>query len=487
MATITFLSTDIETKKIEFGLDEKMKDVCKKYAQEINKNIKQLVFYSNGKKLIKKMTVSEFNKSNPKNELFVVKMNENVDSESEEEKKEKEKEKANSKKLKEEIIDSIKNDKKEITYEKTQELIVQYGFDSKKRIEEEKKEHPENFIEIEEAIKKKDEDEKLYVLGQLGKSLKEMGIEVAIDKTEGKNIDDSLIVNQFISSGILEERKYEIHYKDDDIDVNEKYEIISNRNGKQGQFIEKMKEFLSKNIGVPKEEIFIGNIREGCLAFDAISKKQNIREKMEKLAEQNAKIEMIYEKNILEACKLTKDMLDVKGNRKPKEWPKSEEKRGGMTYYPPSNNWVGYGLKVLGKYDDGNNDWIAMDNNKNEWAVAYHGTSTEAVEPICKEGGKFFSTFKEGAKHQKCKDYININKNSQNLYKICKEGAYASPKLDYAEKYCGKHSSPAMIMCRVNPNKIRIPDGEYGKNEYITDGTRNTIRPYRILVKLNNK
>ena len=120
MATITFLSTDIETKRIEFDLDEKMKDVCKKYAQEINKNIKQLVFYSNGKKLIKKITVSEFTKSNPKNELFVVKMNENVDSESEEEKKEKEIEKANSKKLKEEIIDSIKNDKKEITYEKTQ-------------------------------------------------------------------------------------------------------------------------------------------------------------------------------------------------------------------------------------------------------------------------------------------------------------------------------------------------------------------------------
>jgi hypothetical protein len=191
-----------------------MKDVCEKYAQEINKDIKQLVFYSNGKKLIKKMTVSEFNKSNPKNELFVVKMNENVDSESEEEK-------ANSKKLKEEIIDSIKNDKKEITYEKTQELIVQYGFDSQKRIEEEKKEHPENFIEIEEAIEKKGKDEKLYVLGQLAKSLKDKGIEVAIDKTESKNNDDSLIVNQFISSGILEESKYEIHFEDD-IDINKK-------------------------------------------------------------------------------------------------------------------------------------------------------------------------------------------------------------------------------------------------------------------------
>ena len=40
-------------------------------------------------------------------------------------------------------------------------------------------------------------------------------------------------------------------------------------------------------------------------------------------------------------------------------------------------------------------------------------------------------------------------------------------------------------MCRVNPNKIRIPQGEYEKKEWITDGTRNTIRPYRILININ--
>ena len=44
----------------KFDLKEKMKDACKKYADEIKKNIKHLVFYSNGKKLHKKMTVSEF-------------------------------------------------------------------------------------------------------------------------------------------------------------------------------------------------------------------------------------------------------------------------------------------------------------------------------------------------------------------------------------------------------------------------------------------
>jgi len=38
MATITFLSTKFETKRIEFGLEERMKDACKKYAEEIKKD-----------------------------------------------------------------------------------------------------------------------------------------------------------------------------------------------------------------------------------------------------------------------------------------------------------------------------------------------------------------------------------------------------------------------------------------------------------------
>jgi hypothetical protein len=480
MSTITFLSQDIGTETINCNVNEKMKTVCLNYAKKVDKYIKRLIFFSDGQKLNKKISVNEFIKSNPEKELFVVLMDEDVDSESEEEEK-KEKEKANSKKLKEEIIDSIKNTNAKITYEKTQELITQYGFDCQKRIEKEKKEHPENFINIEDAIKKKDTDKKLYALGQLGKSLKNMGIEVAIDKTEGQNKDDSLIVNQFICSGMLQERKYEIHFEDD-IDINNKYEIINNENGEQEKFIEKMKGFIYENTKIPKNEIFITNIREGCIAFDSIIKNQDPRDKMKKLAE-NKKIKSIYEKNILGACKLTKDMLDDLGNRRPEEWPKSQQIRGGMPYYPPTDNWVGYGLKVLGQYDNGNDDWIAMDGNPNEWAVAFHGTSKTAVEPICKKYGKFFSNIDEGATQQKCQKCLNVNEKSKNDYKICGQGAYASPHLNYACKYC----KGAMIMCRVNPNKIRIPQGKYEKDEYITDGTRDTIRPYRLLVELNSQ
>jgi len=471
MSTITFLSTEIDTKEIKCKSNEKMKDVCKRYAKEINKNYKQLVFFSDGQKLNKKISVNEFINLNPEKELFVVLMDKNINSDSDEEK-------ANSQKIKKEIIESIKNPKKEITYEKTQELIVQYGFDLQKRIEKEKKEHPENFIKIEEAIKKKDTNEKLYVLGQLGKSLKNMGIEVAIDKTEGKNDDDSLIVNQIISSGMLQESKYEIHFEDG-YDIKKKYEIINNENGEQEKFIEKTKGFLSENIGIPKNDIFIGNIREGCIAGDVIITKKNnvdIRKKMIKLAESN-KIKKIYEKNILGACKLTPDMLDERGNRNPEEWPEPPQIRGGVPYNPPTHNWVGYGLKVLGQYDNGNNDWIAMNNNPKEWAVAYHGTSESAVKPICKAGGKFFSSSNEGAKGQAYKNNDNTNKRSQKLYPKCKEGAYGSPFLDEAIKY----SKGAVIMCRVNPNNVRIPHPRI----WITDGTRNDIRPYRILIDLN--
>jgi hypothetical protein len=455
-----------------------MKDVCKRYADEIKKDIKNLVFYSNGKKLHKKMTVSEFIETNPEKELYVVLMDENINSESEEEQ-------AQSKNLKKEIFDCIIRHKKEITYEKSKELISQYGIECKKRIEKEKKEHPEYFIEIEDAIKNKDKNNKLYVIGQLGKSLENMGIEVAIDKREGENKEDSLIINQIISSDIMQEIKYEFHYKENDI--NQKYSVISDEDGEQKKFVKEFKRLLSKKTGFSEKNITLSNFREGSICFNVSIQDEDedkISERLEEFSKSD-NIECIYEKSILEACKLSQDMLDERGNRDPSEWPKPPQKRGGMPYNPPTNNWIGYGLKVLDEYDEGNNDWIAMDGNPKEWAVAFHGTGASNVEPICKKGGKFFSRKVKGqAVRQKCEDLPNMNPKSQNEYEKCKQGAYVSPSLDYANYYAQNKESPVVIMCRVDPNKIRIPKG-YEEDEWITDGTRNTVRPYRILIKLN--
>ena len=53
-------------------------------------------------------------------------------------------------------------------------------------------------------------------------------------------------------------------------------------------------------------------------------------------------------------------MLDWRGNRDPSEWPVSPQIRGGMPYFPPTHDWIGYGLKVIDQYDYGNNEWVEM-------------------------------------------------------------------------------------------------------------------------------
>ena len=311
MSTITFQSKDIDTKIIKCKLEDKIEDVCRRYAKEINKAIDRLEFFLNDKELNKSMTVKEFNRSNPQKKIFV-----------------------------------------------------------------------DIFFYHEES----DNDE-----------------------------------ISFPNGGIS-------------FDINPKSVININN--------------LFKNI-IPSIQEKIFNI-------------------------------------LLNECKLTPDMLDERGNKNPSEWPKNPQKRGGYTYYPPTYNWIGFGLKVWDEYDNGNNDWIAKDSNPNEWAIAYHGTSASAVRPICIKDRKFYSSMKEGAIRQKLRDLININPKSKNLYQICGEGAYSCPSFEYASNYSKFFNIGVIIMCRVNPSKIRIPQGKYEETDWLTDGTRNTIRPYRILIELNN-
>ena len=482
MTDLTFMTTTGDETVINCNNNDIMKDVCKKYANTIGKRYKQLVFFSNYLKINKKLTVKDFKQKNPNEPYILVKiMDIDFENDSDEDKKA-------SDDLRKKIIDEIKNDKITPTYEKMQELVLQYGFDTEKRIQEEMKKNPENFIKVENAVKLEKSNENLFILGKLGESLESMGIKVAIDKRDNLKTDDYIINNQFISSGIIKKNKYEIHIEEKD---NLKRHKILHDQNEQKKFIDQWRENISNYVLVPKKNIFIANIREGSVTMDAIftnldvkdiyGKDLNLDERMKNFANYHPQILSIYVKNILGACKLTLDMLDKRGNRLPGEWAKPGEKRGHVEYFPPDNNWVGYGLKVWDQYDNKNNDWIGMNGNDNEWAVAYHGTSENAVKPICSKNGKFYSSYKEGARGQKCQNYDNINTLSKHLYPKCGEGTYCSPYLSYAQGY----SKGVIIMCRVNPRLMRVPSGKYGHDEWITDGTRNTIRPYRLLYRLN--
>ena len=50
-----------------------------------------------------------------------------------------------------------------------------------------------------------------------------------------------------------------------------------------------------------------------------------------------------------------------------------KQTRGGCDYYQPSAPLVRIGLSVGDKFDE--NDWIKMDGNPKEWAVAFHGVT----------------------------------------------------------------------------------------------------------------
>ena len=192
---------------------------------------------------------------------------------------------------------------------------------------------------------------------------------------------------------------------------------------------------------------------------------------------------------------MTPNMLDPKGNRE-SGWGENE-KTGGFVYYPPKG-WKGFGLKVVGKYDDGKDDWYAYIGNEKEWAIAYHGigiggdckTVENSTLNIIKGG------FKAGS-GQACRYDKNINErykpNDKNDIdndhsKTVGEGVYCSPSPEVMDVYAQTSSTTINgklykmgFMMRVKPDKIRI--SEIIPDYWVLDGTTNEMRPYRIMLK----
>jgi len=264
-------STGDDERTISCDYNDTLKTVFKKYAKEIYKDFKQLIFFYDGEKLNKKLTVKQYKtKMQKSNEDYILVkiMDIAIESDSDDEKE--------STSLRQTIIDEIKDINKTPTYEKMQEFVVQYGYDMEKKIEKEIKKNPQNFIGVQEAVKKENSNEKLFILGKLGESLENMGIKVVIDKREDSNDDEYIINNQFISSGIIKKNKYEIHIEENDNE--KKYQILNNKI-KQQKFIEEWKETISNYVSIPKKDIFITNIREGSLKFDMIVKNSELLNK----------------------------------------------------------------------------------------------------------------------------------------------------------------------------------------------------------------
>lgn len=371
----------------------------------------------------------------------------------------------------------------------------------KEEIIEEQKDNPEKFISIDDALKEENE-KTLFCLGILAKNLENMGIITAIEKNPSNDVDDqeaSNILLQFITSGILQKPKLDFHF---DFGRERNNQLLDDKD-EQEKFNNKLKKKLSIEYNIPEDKIIVTNAQRGSYKVQVIFESEEFNQKnidINKFKnncttqefEELKKLKEIHEGLIIEGCKLDPNMLDSRGNKE-SGW-KENEKRGGYPYSPPIG-WKGYGLKVMDIYDEGNNDWIAKDGNPNEWAVAYHGIGTRLGGTVENATRQILMGGFKSADGQAYKDYTNDNPNYKcedkepDNSKTIGDGVYCSP--DPKNMYLfAKKTNPIKankkqyfmgFMMRVKPDKIRFSNSR--KDYWVLDGTKDQMRPYRIMIK----
>jgi hypothetical protein len=128
------------------------------------------------------------------------------------------------------------------------------------------------------------------------------------------------------------------------------------------------------------------------------------------------------------------------------------EKRGNLDYFPPKG-FIRYGLKVSGKFDNGNETWLGYNNEPGEWTVAYHGTNCSSVKSI------LGSSLRSGTHNVYGKGIYCTSK-------VEEAAGYASEKFTLKLQNGKKASFQYVFMCRVNVNhahkctEIPCPDAE---------------------------
>ena len=385
---------------------------------------------------------------------------------------------------------SIFNKKEEVK-EILEDMCI-IGSIMKKEIIEEKKYNPEKFITTKKALSEKN-NKQIFCLGVLAQNLENFGIVTAIEKNpnndeESQNASNTVL--QFITNGLMNKNKYNFHF---DFGTQRNNELLTNKI-EQEKFNNKLRKKLSIEYKIPESKIILTNPQKGSYEIQVIFETDEFNEadvlNMDKFRakcqnDNNFKelshLKTIHKSLIMEGCMLSENMLDSEGNRE-SGWEVGG-KRGGYPYYPPEG-WKGFGLKVKGKYDEGNDDWLAYDGNSNEWAVAYHGIGTKLGMTLEKATHNIIAGGFKAGKGQAYEYDDDANHPGQKVGK----GVYCSPQPSVMDSYAhstnvnGKSYKMGFMM-RVKPDKIRYSNNM--KDYWVLDGTTEEMRPYRILIKEN--
>ena len=119
-------------------------------------------------------------------------------------------------------------------------------------------------------------------------------------------------------------------------------------------------------------------------------------------------------------------------------------KRGGLDYFQPSSDWVRLGLRVRGRYDSGNDDWLRMDGHPGEWAVGFHGSTIEGTSSICDS-----RNFRVGPRNMFESD-SDTNKLSDQYGQPCGKGIYFASSIQIAEGYSKASVDDKQVVMQVS-------------------------------------
>ena len=185
-------------------------------------------------------------------------------------------------KKKEEIVERQKKYmsgeiKKENVKEVLEDMCV-LGSIMKEEIIEEKKKNPEKFVSIEDATKEENKKNGTFCLGIVAQKLENMGITTAIEKNESNDensIDTSNTVLQFMMNGMIEKKKYDLHF---DLGEERNNELLTNKK-EQEKFNQKLRKKLSIEYNIPEDKIIITNAQRGSYRIQVIFENEDFNKK----------------------------------------------------------------------------------------------------------------------------------------------------------------------------------------------------------------
>ena len=199
---------------------------------------------------------------------------------------------------------------------------------------------------------------------------------------------------------------------------------------------------------------------------------------------------------LINGCKIDINLLDNRGNCLGWNLGRKSGPPGYLKKYYPPLDFVGIGLKCMGMYDNGDNSWIGDKNLNGEWYIAYHAIrSLDALKGILKIG------FRRGA-FQECETFNNINPLSNRFAPKCGKGVYFIPDFNEAKSWAETFSYKGkflevILMCRVNPYKVRIASLVNDLESWIVNGDElndpngkkydDEVRINRILFHIHDK